>query len=167
MKSRTIVATLCVFVLVQAASAAAPLADRLPAKTLAYAGWAGKTAAFDRSMLGQLTREPVADAIVKAIQQAAEENIRDKKELQAFRNVWEMISVGWKHPIAVALVDFQPPQDKPPVVSGAILIDLGKDRAKFAKHLDALLELAKKDVPTAEAELPGGLKYRKLLIKDE
>ena len=167
MKRRTILATLCLCVLTAAASGAAPLADRLPAKTLAYVGWAGKTKAFDRSMLGQLTREPVADAIVKAIKQAAEKNIRGKEERQAFQDVWELLSVTWKHPIAVALVDLKLAQDGPPNVSAALLIDLGQDRAKFAKHLDALLALAKKDVPTADAELPGGLKYRRLLIKDK
>lgn len=167
MKRPTILASVCLCALAMAASAAAPLAEKLPAKTLVYAGWAGKTAAFDRSTLGQLTREPVADAIVKAIKQAARKNLRKEEHLGAFQNVWELASVAWTHPIALALVDFQPPKDGPPAVSAAVLIHVGPERAKFAKHLDALLELVKKDLPTAEAELPGGLKYRKLLIKDK
>jgi hypothetical protein len=71
MNVRAIAVLLAVCPLIAVAQAvpcpAAPLADRLPAGTLAYAAWAGRSLAFDGSMFGQLLNDPDIAKIVQAV----------------------------------------------------------------------------------------------------
>jgi len=130
----------------------APLADKLPAGSLAYVGWAGRNLPFDGSHAGQLLQEPAAGQIMAALKQLVE-TLPDKNA----RHLWAMAGIAWQHPIALTLIDIGPgPKDRP-AISAALLIELGKDRAAFAKQLDALLLNAK--VRVTEATL-GQVTYR-------
>ena len=68
MKRRSILTFLCVLLLASAATAQgpAPLADRLPANTLLYAGWAGQNPAFNQALLGQLLGSEQSAALLRS-----------------------------------------------------------------------------------------------------
>lgn len=141
----------------EAAGPSAPLADRLPAGTLAYAGWAGRSLTFDGSMFGQLLNDPDIAKIVQAIGQAVQRDIGDD-EKDAFGRAWAMAGITWQHPVALALIDLRK-GDHGPDATGVLLIDLDTDREAFAKQMDSLLNLLKEDIPLTEAAL-GQVTYR-------
>ncbi len=151
--------TVCLHLTVAgAAKPAPPLADRLPAGTLVYVGWAGRDLTFDGSMFGQLLNDPDIAKIVRAVGQAAQGDIRGDDEKNAFGRAWSMADIAWQHPVAVALIDLQK-GDHGPDPTGVLLIDLDTDREAFAKQLDGLLDLIKDELPLTEATL-GGVTYR-------
>jgi len=146
MNVRAIAVLLAVCPLIAAAQAvpgpAAPLADRLPAGTLAYAAWAGRSLAFDGSMFGQLLNDPDIAKIVLAIGEAIRKDIPSDAKKDIFTRSWAMIGIAWQHPLAVALIDLKKGEHGP-APTAAMLIDLGTDREAFAKQLDGLLNLMK------------------------
>lgn len=161
MKVRAIAVLLAVCPHLAAAGAAepsAPLADRLPAGTLAYVGWAGRSLTFDGSMFGQLLNDPDIAKIVQAVGQATQRDIRHDNEKVAFGRVWSMADIAWQHPVALALIDLQK-GDHGPDPTGVLLVDLDTDREAFAKQLEGLLELLKEELPLTEATL-GSVTYR-------
>jgi len=137
----------------EAAGPSAPLADRLPAGTLAYAGWAGRSLTFDGSMFGQLLNDPDIAKIVRAIGHAIQKGAGDDEKV-AFGRAWAMAGITWQHPVALALIDLRK-GDHGPDPTGALLLDLDTDREAFAKQLDGLLNLLKEDIPLTEAALDG------------
>ena len=141
MRRHVLIGTLCLFGLAASVSAA-PLAERLPADTKAYIGWAGRTLPFDGSMLGQLINEPAVGEIFRAIHEAAVKNLPQGKDARMFEHAWAMSATAWQHPAALALFDVRKGDKDPPVVSAAMLIDLGKDRAAFDKELKGILQAA-------------------------
>jgi len=146
MKVRAIAVLLAVCSLMAAAQAApgptAPLADRLPAGTLAYAGWAGRSLAFDGSMFGQLLNDPDVAKIVQAIGEAIRKDIPSDAKKDIFTRGWAMAGIAWQHPVAFALIDLKN-GEQGPAPTAALLIDLDTDREAFAKQLDGLLNLLK------------------------
>jgi len=161
MKTRIILTILCLAGLVAPAAAAAPLADRLPGGTLVYVGWAGRSLAFDGSMLGQLLKEPAVDSILGAIKNAIlEQAPKEGPQAAAFEKAWAAAATAWQHPIAVALLDITPGEHEP-VPSAAILIDLGKDRQSFEQNLSALLGALGKGLPLTDATA-GSVTYKVL-----
>ena len=125
----------CCFVTAPMARAEAPLAGHLPAGSLLYAGWTGRSLPFDGSSLGQLLQEPAVGHLLGAL----EESI-DKMPDKNVAHLWAIGGIVWQHPIAFSLIDLAPGgPDGSTKVSAALLIDLGKDKAAFAKHLDALV----------------------------
>jgi hypothetical protein len=139
---------------------AAPLADRLPAGTLAYAGWAGRSLAFDGSMFGQLLNDPDIAKIVQAIGEAIRKDIPSDAKKDIFTRSWAMTGIAWQHPIAVALIDLKK-GERGPTPTAVLLIDLDSDREAFAKQLDGLLNLLKDrgDIRLTDATL-GSVSYR-------
>lgn len=138
MKLRLALSLLAILVSIPALAAdpAAPLAQKLPAGTLVYAGWAGNSDFFQQSMLGQLLREPTTLELWKALQKAAARESRDG-EATAALTLAEMLA---KHPLAVGLTQVAIDEKGDKVaVQGVLLADLGEDKAKFAEALDALL----------------------------
>jgi len=115
------------------ARAEAPLADHLPAGSLLYAGWAGRNLPFDGSSLGQLLQEPAVEHLLGALKESI-----DKMSDKNVAHAWAIGGIVWQHPIAFSLIDLVPGDDGPKV-SAALLIDLGKDKAAFAKHVDTLI----------------------------
>ena len=153
MKTRTIpmVLAVCLCALSLPADAAAPLAQRLPAGSMVYVGWAGRSLTFDGSMIGQLLNEPVMDKIFGAIKGAAMKEIGPGAEQEMFGHAWQMGKIAWQHPIAAALIDLKKGQGNgEPDITAALLIDLGKDRGEFAKHLDAILLHMREEIPLTD-----------------
>ncbi len=144
MKGRAIAVLLAVCPLMAAAQAVpgptAPLADRLPARTLAYAGWAGRGLAFDGSMFGQLLNDPDIAKIVQTIGEAIRKDIPSAAKKDIFTRAWAMGGIAWQHPVAVALIDLKKGEHGP-TPTAALLIDLDTDREAFAKQLDGLLKV--------------------------
>ena len=135
------------------ALAAAPLANKLPAKSLVYVGWTGRNQAFDTSMLGQLLlQEPIVANTLQAVYKGAAENVGDTKEKKAFEHAWQMGRIAWHRPVAFSLVDIKSTR-KGPKPQIAVLIDLGDKRQEFAGHLDAMLKVAEAPVSDNEGEL--------------
>ncbi len=130
-----------------AGMSAQPLADKVPAGSLAYMGWAGRSLTFDGSMLGQLLAEPGLESVFQAIRKAAASSLaEDPDSLATFESLWAMGGIAWQHPVALALVDLTLPpaggeggDSDEPLPVGVILIDLQKDRAAFAAQLQKLL----------------------------
>jgi len=151
-------AVLCAMVVAGPAVGAEPLADKAPAGTLAYAGWAGKSLTFSGSMLGQLVDDPTTGRIFAAIHDAIIRNIRDREGRTAFESAWGMAKIAWKHPIAVVLLGVKP-GEKGPVPDAAILIQLGREKAAFAKHLDTILDLVGEDIRITDAAV-GNVDYK-------
>ena len=124
----------CCFVTAPMARAEAPLAGHLPAGSLLYAGWAGRNLPFDGSSLGQLLQEPAVGHLLGALKESI-----DKMPDKNVAHLWAIGGIVWQYPIAFSLIDLAPGGPDGPKVSAALLIDLGKDKAAFAKHLDALV----------------------------
>jgi len=146
MKLHTTISILvvCCFVAVPMARAEAPLADHLPAGSLLYAGWAGRNLPFDGSSLGQLLQEPAVGHLLGALKESI-----DKMPDKNVAHVWAIAGILWQHPIAFSLIDLAPGGGGAPKVSAALLIDLGKKKTAFAKHLDALIVSGKMRVTPA------------------
>lgn len=116
-----------------------PMAEYLPAETLCYVGWAGRSLAFDGSAMGQLLAEPVVGQVLTAVKQFADKEMPAGQAKQ-FGAAWQMAEIAWQHPIALALTDLQISSRQGPPRPGAILlIDLGKDQPAFARQLDSLV----------------------------
>jgi len=160
MKSTRLILTACVVAVAAAPGWAQPMADKVPAGSLVYAGWAGKSLTFDGSMFGQLVGSAEVKRLCKAVEGAVLHNLqgeRQAKGRKAFQRAWAMGAIAWRHPACVALFDLAPPpadanRRGPPLVPvGAILLDLGKDRAAFEGELKALLALVADEVPMTTA----------------
>ena len=124
----------CCFVTAPTARAEAPLADHLPAASLLYAGWAGRNLPFDGSSLGQMLQEPAVGHLLGALKTSI-----DKMPDKNVAHLWAIGGILWQQPVAFSLIDLAPGEGGAPKISAALLIDLGKDKAAFVKHLDALI----------------------------
>ena len=159
MRVRTIAILLAVCLLASSAPAAVPLADKLPKGTLFYFGWVGRSLTGDGSMFGQLLNHPAVDDILAALKDAARKDMRDKRQGELFDRGWAMGRIGWRHPVAMALIDLRRGEGGEPVPMAAILIDLGKEREAFARHLDQVVDALKKDFPFVQGT-SGAVTYR-------
>ena len=174
MKSSKHILAVCVLtVLASAALAAPPLADKVPENTMFYLGWAGRNLTFDGSLLGQMVKEPEVAAIFAGLKQAIATGIGENKDGQAaLEHAWAMAGIAWQKPVAVALIDLSlirqempAPEGRPvrassrPAPVGAVLIDLGKDRAAFDNHLQKLLNLAGEELKITRATV-GNVTYQ-------
>jgi len=176
MKVRILMFALLIGLAASTALSAPPLADRLPADTMLYMGWAGRTAAFDRSMFGQLVQHPDAKKILASIQKAIQGQVTRGTESVAVQQAFEAASIVWRHPIALAVLE-RPAMAKPssparrswstsrpfgegsPIPAAVLLVDLGRDRDAFDRSFSILLELIGEDLPIREVSA-GGLTYK-------
>ena len=169
MNGKSIIAALSVVLLICSPGVSAePMADKVPAETLVYIGWAGRSLTFDGSMLGQLLAEPGVKDLFAAIKDAAGNAMAGDPDAKAtFESLWAMGGMAWKHPAALALLDITVPQAPPggpqagspePQPVGVLLIDLQKDRDAFAAELQKLLALAAKKLELSQATV-GDLSY--------
>lgn len=166
MNARTILIAACLLGLTLPATGAAPLADKLPAKPLAYVGWAGRTAAFDASSIGKLIKEPVTGELIKAIKAAADEEAGgDEQALKALPHLWQLGEIVWPRPIAAVLTGLEIKEDDEelPKITAAAMIDLGEKKAEFAKHLDALLAIFPKKI-RVQQQTTEGVTFRTVRI---
>jgi hypothetical protein len=102
-----------------------------------YVGWAGRNLPLDGSTFGQLLRDPAIGNILNALYKAAHK-ASPPPARATLQSAWSLAQTVWQHSIAVSLMDIRPAQPKA-TISSAVLIDLGKDKPAFAKHLDAIL----------------------------
>ena len=126
-------------------SAAAPLADKVPAGALAYVGLAGKTPAFDKTNLAKLIQEPAVQEVFKAIDKAIAANV-PPDERAKLDKAFTLLHLLLHKPVAIAMMDLA---GKDPV-SLCLLADLGDDKAAFDNQLTALLADLKMQVQPAE-----------------
>ena len=135
MRIHTVVATVLLVFASVCAAGEAPLADRLPAGTLLYVGWGGRSLAFDGSMFGQLTRDPGVKELAGAMQTLVrgEAPPSSRGMIEA---AWDLGAISWQHPMAIALTDIRTPENGPEAV---VLVETGKDREEFEKHVAKLL----------------------------
>ncbi|MCE5277537.1 MAG: DUF3352 domain-containing protein [Planctomycetaceae bacterium] len=146
---------LLVLVLAVPAAAQAPLADRLPAESLAYMGWAGATDAFNASAPGQLLGEPALADLLASLHKSALENL-SRKEGESFKLAWEMGRLAWRHPAALTVTALKAAGGEPQPQM-AILVDLGKDRAAFSVQFDALINA---HLPPMQDAQEGAVAYK-------
>lgn len=149
MRKQFAVPLLCLCLFASAAPAAAPLAERIPGRPLLYAGWAGRNAAFDESLFGQLLDTVVGDSLIKAI----EDQIKTAPapdERKAAGHAWQIAKVAWKHSAAAALLDIGKTEEAP-VITACLLIDLQGDREAFAKELDGLMAPLREEMEFGKA----------------
>jgi len=135
LRSTILVVIVCCLATFSTLRAEAPLAEQLPAGSLAYVGWAGRSLPFDGSHLGQLLQEPAVANMIGALNQSIE-NMPDKN----VAHLWAIGGIVWQHPVAISLMDLKAGPNGAPGVSMVLMIDLGKDRPAFAKHLEALIQ---------------------------
>jgi len=148
----------CVCLTVITASAQPPLAEHLPAESLAYAGWAGRNLIFDGSVTGQLINEPAMGEMLAAVKALGQKDLQGG-QADRFSHAWAMASVAWEHPIAAALIDLAIVDGRPEPVAW-LLIELGKDREAFAEHLDAIVASLRQDEVSVTEETIGQTVYR-------
>ncbi len=136
MRKQFAIPLLCLCIFASAATAAAPLAERIPGRPLLYAGWAGRNAAFDESLFGQLIDTVIGDTLIKAVEDEIK-TVPAPDERKAAGHAWQIAKVAWKHPAAVALLDIGKTEETP-VITACLLVELRDDREAFAKELDGL-----------------------------
>ena len=123
---------------VQAADST-PLSERVPSGALAYAAWAGRSLTFDGSMFGQLLQEQAIVQMMATLKSFSLVQCGEGQPRQTADSAWALASIAWQHPIALSLLDVSAGPDGPSP-SAAAMIDLGKDREAFRKHLDAVMK---------------------------
>ena len=110
-----------------------PLAGRLPADTLAYVGWAGRDLVFDGSAFGQFLNLPAVGRFLDLLQSGS---FPDSPSLTS-RAFWSLLAIAWQRPMALAAVPGRSQDGNS--VRLLVVVDLGRDREQFARHLEQML----------------------------
>jgi len=152
MKTRLLLIAVCADMLVGTAGAAAPLAGRVPSGALVYVGWAGTGGeAFSASRFGQLLKEPALAELVTGLRALVLTEFRGKDEREAFQHIWSLGLIAVQRPMAVVWTGLHETR-RSQIPTGAVVIDLGKDKAAFERHLKGFIDLAvKNNAPIGQA----------------
>ncbi|MHC4986192.1 MAG: hypothetical protein ACYTFO_08575, partial [Planctomycetota bacterium] len=124
----------------------APLAERFPPHTVAYAGWAGQTLQFDESAFGQLLTSPMVQSLAENIRQLMLADAGDEAEAEAIEQLWAMADIAWRQPLAIGLIELSPSdgvvaeQGVDIHCQAALFIELGDVREQFDAHLQGFLD---------------------------
>lgn len=139
---RLILAALCLLCAVTGLEAEDTLRKHLPADTVVYAHWAGRSLTFDGSYLGQMLQEPaVAELLGFGFEKLTAE-IPPGTMRQAANNAWTMGGLLWQNPVTLG-VCLPDSKDAPPTLY--LLADLGQDAEDFSKAYQTLLDGLKSD----------------------
>lgn len=143
-----LLASLCAVILLPAwlASAAAPLADRLPGQAIFYVGWAGQTEAASRTTPGRFLESD----LVKQVLEGSAKSLPDSDASNVLRRkMLDLLPMALRHPAALVLTDIGAPgsANSP---AGVLVVDLKADRAEFAKRFDALLAALPPEIKVVE-----------------
>lgn len=162
MKTRMVMIVVCVGLLAGTASAAAPMAKRVPSGALVYVGWAGTGGqTFAASRFGQLLKEPALAELAAGLKTLASAEFRRDDERKAFQHIWSMGLIVAQRPIAAIWTGLHETRQSP-IPTGAVLIDLGKEKKAFEQHLKAFIDLAVKgNAPVGQATV-GSVTYWKV-----
>lgn len=125
-----------------------PLADRIPASSLFYFGWAGQNKTLDASKFGQVMNDPATADAASQLTSFLSANMPPQAR-PIIGIVTGLGGVLARHPVAIALIDLQPapgqkaktttkPSSLPsvsadPLISAVLMADLGKDKEVFDK----------------------------------
>lgn len=147
MKHRTLIAATVLVSLSACLHAGAPLADRLPAGTLIYVGWGGAPPLPAESRLAKLLGGAEGASLAQSpLGKALLEKAPPGKRKLAEHAI-EIAAILARRPAALALIDVHQRPGDDPLLMAAVLIDLGKRRAEFARHLDAVLAEVAENLP--------------------
>jgi len=129
---------MCILCISLPAAGQCPLADRVPAESIGYIGWAGRSLTFDGSMVGQLIGEPALASMLGALREATVKGLGDTAlRKEGAEHIWDIATIAWQHPIAIAVLP--PVEAGTPMPNPVMIVDLGEDRESFAEHLDGML----------------------------
>ncbi len=150
MYGKLLTAGVCILsVLVGQGPAEAPLADRLPARTLFYVASAGDNEAMGASHLGRFLRSP---GMQRAIEQFKKGVIAESGGRVEMVSLMEMLHQGAKGKACFALVDLIDPENPRGSDPAFVLIaELGDNEKAFVKALDALMATAPPDIRQKKA----------------
>ncbi len=153
MKTRLCCLLLIVTATAPFAAAEIPLAKRLPASTMFYAGWSGSSLSFEGSYLGQMLEAPTferaADALLKALRRELNEARRPVADAGR-----KMLELAARRPAALAVIAFDP-QARPPFPSVALLVNIGADRKAFDAERAKLVAALPDGIEIADARTDG------------
>lgn len=113
------------------------LDEHMPADTLVYAHWAGRSLTFDGSMFGQMIAEPGFGNMYDVLIDTLRKNMDNEKEKLILDRALAMGKIAWQRPIAIGLTALGPDNQ----TSAALWIDLGKNQKAFDQEFTALLKL--------------------------
>lgn len=122
---------------------AGSLDSRLPAETLVYLEWSGRSLTFDGSRFGQMILDPEVKDLANFFRTAIQENIREERGRAAFEKLWNCAALAWQHPMAAGIYHIRKEG-----VSLVFLIDLGDDKPAFEKEFQEIPDL----IPPKEKE---------------
>ncbi len=151
------VTILCLLITLSAGTALAgpPLADRVPAESILYAGWAGSNEAFDKTALAKLAASPEAGQLIEAILHKLDPD--ERREATLF---FDLLRIAFRHRAALCAVQGAPGGPELAIFGRfqfALRVELAGDRKVFAAKLDALLQ---KPMQAARDVTVGKQKFR-------
>jgi len=132
------VTILCLLITLSAGGvhAGPPLADRVPAESTLYVGWAGSNEAFDNTALARMAASPEAAQLIDAMLQKFDPDDRQNVAL------WlDVLRIALRHRVAICAIQGPPREPEHPIFGRlrfALLVDLEGDRKAFAAKLDAV-----------------------------
>jgi hypothetical protein len=157
MKIRTWFVILLLSSVAWSQSAELPLARTLPADTLVYASWAGRSLTFDGSHLGQLSQDPALREALGEIKKALAATAQDASKRALVGQAWQLLHLAWEHPIAVAVL----PESQDDEPGFLLIVETGKDRKEFSQQIDQLLAQAGVKDDLKELQI-GGAPFNRL-----
>ena len=142
MKTRILLAMVCMGMMGATARGASPLARRVPGGALAYVGWAGiDSAAFKQATVAAFVTEPVFARILDTVKTLISNDMYSKEEKKLFAAAWPMVGIAGRSPMAAMWTGMEK-VDGDPSPRIALLVDLGKETKAFDGHIEAVIKLA-------------------------
>jgi len=137
---RRTVTILCLLITLSAGGAQAgpPLADRVPAESVQYAGWAGSDEAFDNTGLARLAASPQTAQLMAAVLHALGPN-----EQQMTTLYLDLTRIVLRHRAAICAIQGSPRGPEHPIYGRlrfALRVELAGDRKAFATKLATFLQ---------------------------
>jgi hypothetical protein len=131
-----------------------PLASRLPAGAMFYAGWAGQNPTFSSSPLGQMLNDPIVTAGTALATTALKANIPPEAQ-PIVDSALSIAGILNRCPVALTIIDLKPAGDplQVPVFSAALIVDLGSNRQEFEQALAPLLAMMPPDMKTTVGDI--------------
>ena len=163
MKLLRVLSTICSLALAIAPAAGQPpLAEKIPAEAIVYAGWAGRSLTFDGSLFGQMLAEQEVSAFLAGSRAAVADGLSLAEADRAILDeLWAMGGIAWRHPAALGIYSLPAAAGaEPPKLVAALVVDLQKDRADFERRFQTMLASARQKAGISEAAVGTTPYYR-------